>query len=96
MVGAAVIMIARLRSAWPARRRPRATDFVALDRLACDACWRCREACPNGVLGRIEMGPHRHVVIRERDACTGCGACLQACPTGALRRLDEPATGGAL
>ena len=88
-----VMVIERLTSVLPAGRRAKATDYVALDRHACDACWECLEACPNDVFGKV--GLHRHVVIRARDACSGCLACVEVCRTGALTELDEPAAGDA-
>jgi NAD-dependent dihydropyrimidine dehydrogenase PreA subunit len=69
------------------RRRASATAYVRLDRRACQACGRCVETCPKGVLGMIRMGPHRHAKIAAADACTGCLACVKACETGALTAL---------
>ena len=89
-----VMGIERLKSVLPpAGRRARGTDYVGLDRRACDACWECLEACPNDVFGKV--GLHRHVVVRARDACSGCLACVEVCRTGALTELDEPAAGDA-
>jgi NAD-dependent dihydropyrimidine dehydrogenase PreA subunit len=87
-------VIERLKSVLPpAGRRATVTDYVALDRRACDACWECLEACPNDVFGNV--GLHRHAVIHERDACTGCLACVAVCRTGALTSLDEAVSGDA-
>lgn len=89
-----VMVIERLRSALPpAGRRAKATDYVALDRHACDACWRCLEVCPNDVFSKV--GLQRHAVIHARDACTGCLVCVEECRAGALTSLDEPAAGDA-
>jgi 2-oxoglutarate ferredoxin oxidoreductase subunit delta len=82
----------RLRTALPPfGRRAQATEYVALDRHACDACWRCLEVCPNDVFGKV--GLHRHAVIRDRDACTGCLVCVEECLAGALTSLDGPESG---
>ena len=73
-------------------RRPRdVTDHIVLDRGVCEACAECVEACPNGVLRLVAVGPHRHakIVRKTADACTGCFACVRACEAGALsRRVD--------
>jgi NAD-dependent dihydropyrimidine dehydrogenase PreA subunit len=62
------------------------TDHVALDRRLCAACFLCVEACSRGVLGKVEMGPHRHAVIRDPGACAGCLKCVRVCEAGALTR----------
>jgi NAD-dependent dihydropyrimidine dehydrogenase PreA subunit len=68
------------------RRQRHATDHIVLDRGACEACRLCVEACPNGVLRMIEIGPHRHAKVLRRNAaaCTGCRACVRVCESGAL------------
>jgi NAD-dependent dihydropyrimidine dehydrogenase PreA subunit len=76
---------ARRRPPWHRRRGE--TKFVALDRRACEACWKCVDACPKAVLRRVEVGPHRHAALRSPDECTGCLACVKACETGALAPL---------
>jgi len=68
------------------RRRRGTTDYIVLDRRDCEACRSCVDACPNGVLRVIAIGPHRHAKIAHPDACTGCLACVRACETGALQR----------
>ncbi len=70
------------------RRRHDATDHIMLDRRACEACGGCIEACPNGVLRLIAVGPHRHAKIVRKTAgdCSGCYACVRACRSGALSR----------
>ena len=88
-----VMVIERLRSALPpAGRRARATGYVALDRHACDACWRCLEVCPSDVFGKV--GLQRHAVIRDRGACTGCIVCVEECRP-ARSRASTDRTGGA-
>jgi NAD-dependent dihydropyrimidine dehydrogenase PreA subunit len=88
-----VMVIERLTSVLPTGRRSRATDYVALDRRACDACWRCLEVCPNDVFDKV--GLQRHAVIRDREACTGCLVCVVECHRDALTELDEPEPGHA-
>jgi NAD-dependent dihydropyrimidine dehydrogenase PreA subunit len=72
-------------------RRPRdTTDHIALDRRACEACGTCVDACPNGVLRLIALGPHRHarIVRKTAAACTGCRACVRTCEAGAITRRE--------
>jgi 2-oxoglutarate ferredoxin oxidoreductase subunit delta len=72
------------------RRRALATQFVALDTRACEACWECVEACPNGVLRMHTIGRlHRHARIADADACSGCLKCVRVCEAGALSRVDR-------
>lgn len=72
------------------RRRAPATEFVALDTRACEVCWECVEACPDGVLGKVDLGRvHRHARIADAEACTGCLKCVRVCEAGALSRLDR-------
>jgi NAD-dependent dihydropyrimidine dehydrogenase PreA subunit len=78
----------RLRSLLPGHQHAVATDYVALDRRRCEACWECIDACRNGVLGAVSFGPHRHAVVRRPEECTGCMACVKACEAGALTRAD--------
>ena len=82
----------RTRDAARRRQRSRSTEFVALDTHACEACWKCVEACPNEVLSRVDLGRlHRHARIAAPDACTGCFTCVRVCEAGALMRLEAKA-----
>jgi len=60
------------------------TQFVSFDSSRCEACWDCIEACPKGVLGRLDLGFHRHVRLIDAQACNGCKKCVRACKSGAL------------
>lgn len=52
----------------------------------CEACGRCINACPPGVLSLIETSkpgvfvPH----LEDVDGCTGCGMCEAACAWSAI------------
>ena len=61
-----------------------ATQYILLDRSRCEACWRCVEACPRSVIGKVDFLGHRHAKIRAADDCTGCGSCVKTCQAAAL------------
>lgn len=64
------------------------TDHIALNRENCQACEKCVEACPRGVLGMISLfGLHKHALIRQAGKCKGCLACVRVCTSGALHEL---------
>jgi len=67
------------------------TEFIRFDRRECEACWKCVEACPAGVFGKINVPFHKHAKIVNREACTGCRKCLRACDYGAIGPLTEKA-----
>jgi NAD-dependent dihydropyrimidine dehydrogenase PreA subunit len=60
------------------------SEFVALDRSLCEACWECIAVCPQAVLVKIEVFGHRHAVINAGDRCAGCQRCVDVCTSGAL------------
>ncbi len=72
------------------RTRRRETKFVRLDPGLCTACWKCLDACPEQVLGRIDLGFHRHARIRYAQACKGCKKCVRVCEPGALTYTYVP------
>jgi len=65
-----------------------ASPFITLDRSRCEACWECVAACPESVLGKIDVWFHRHSVVNAGDRCVGCGRCVTACTAGALSYRD--------
>jgi 2-oxoglutarate ferredoxin oxidoreductase subunit delta len=69
--------------------RHTSSAFVSLEKGLCQACWECVAACPNGVIGKVDVWVHRHAVIRAGDTCTGCGRCVKACPNGALMPIPR-------
>ena len=68
----------------------RGTKFVRLETRLCQACWKCLEACPLQVLGKIDIGWHHHIRIRNANACNGCKKCVRACGSGALKYIYVP------
>ncbi|MGV7928736.1 MAG: ferredoxin family protein [Spirochaetota bacterium] len=73
-----------------ARRRARkSTRFIRLDARACEACWKCVEACPRAVIGKIDFFFHRHAVIANAGECTGCLKCVKVCEYGAIQGVED-------
>jgi NAD-dependent dihydropyrimidine dehydrogenase PreA subunit len=65
------------------------SKFIKLDTHLCQACWTCVEACPNGVLDKINLPFHKHARIRDAQACKGCLKCVKACPHQAIIALKQ-------
>ncbi len=55
------------------------TRFIHLDTHKCQACWECIQACPNGVIGKVDFLRHRHARISNPDQCKGCKKCVKVC-----------------
>ncbi len=66
------------------------TEYIKLIRHNCQACWKCLEACPNHVLGKVVFFSHKHAHVDNAAACKGCRKCERACPNGAIlyKRID--------
>jgi len=60
------------------------TKYIQVRTGYCDACWSCLDVCPNQVLGKLEIGPHRHIRVDRQENCKGCKKCVKACPRGAI------------
>jgi 2-oxoglutarate ferredoxin oxidoreductase subunit delta len=63
------------------------TKFVRLDTQKCQACWKCLEACKNGVIGKIDLIIHKHAILRNPESCKGCLKCVKVCEYGAYTRI---------
>ncbi len=68
------------------------TKYIELNRSRCQACWKCVEACPNDVLGKVIVFNHRHARVNHAEACKGCKKCVDSCPNGAIRYTYVPPT----
>lgn len=66
------------------------TKFIKIDTSQCQACWKCVQACPNHVLGKVVFFKHRHVRVDRAEACKGCKKCVRACPNNAISYLYLP------
>lgn len=57
------------------------TEFIStVSAHDCIACWKCVEACPRNVLGKVKFFWHRHVKFVSPGLCIGCGKCAAVCP----------------
>jgi NAD-dependent dihydropyrimidine dehydrogenase PreA subunit len=74
----------------PFPRHTQTTPFIALDTSACQAFWKCVEACPQGVIGSIVFLAHRHARIDHAEKCKGCKKCVNVCPNAAIRYTCVP------
>ena len=68
------------------------TKYIELNRSRCQACWKCVETCPNGVLGKLVIFTHRHAHVEHMEACKGCKKCVLCCPNEAIRYTYLPPT----
>jgi ferredoxin len=48
----------------------------------CVACWKCIDACPKQVIGKVGFLWHKHIVLKNPENCIGCKKCIQICPKG--------------
>ncbi|MCD8194277.1 MAG: 4Fe-4S binding protein [Tannerellaceae bacterium] len=55
------------------------TPYLWINPRICQACWKCVDACPQQVIGKVGFLWHKHIVIRNRDNCIGCKKCFNAC-----------------
>ena len=58
-----------------------------VDKMACDACGKCRQSCP---FGAISMDGGASVRVEH---CYGCGVCRTRCDRGAIELMLEPSRG---
>jgi len=63
------------------------TEFIHATGRRCQACWKCVEACPQGVLGKVNFLFHKHAIIVRPDACIGCYKCIKACRDGVITKF---------
>ncbi len=73
----------------PKFHKNRQTHFIQVSPRRCRACWKCVEACPNGVLGKIQIFTHRHVHVDRAEKCKGCLKCVRACPNQAIQSIRQ-------
>ncbi|MDR3194397.1 MAG: 4Fe-4S binding protein [Tannerella sp.] len=64
------------------------TAHVWINPRRCAACWKCVDACPEQVIGKVGFLWHRHVVIRNPERCSGCRKCMKTCPHGVFHEME--------
>jgi 2-oxoglutarate ferredoxin oxidoreductase subunit delta len=65
-------------------QRQNATEYIYLDTAKCKACWKCIEACPNGVIDKVNLPFHKHARISCPEHCKGCLKCAKVCSQQAI------------
>ena len=70
---------------------PRHTEtlYIRLDTGRCKACWACVQACPQVVIGKVDLRFHHHAHIDRAENCKGCLRCLNTCPHQAILIREE-------
>ncbi len=71
------------------KRHRQETLYIQLNTSECTACFKCIEACPKNVIGKINILIHKHAVIRNGEECTGCGRCVKVCDAGAISSIIQ-------
>ncbi|MDR3226164.1 MAG: 4Fe-4S binding protein [Prevotellaceae bacterium] len=56
------------------------TKHVWIDPRKCVACWKCVDACPEHVIGKVGFLWHKHIIIKNPERCIGCKKCIKTCP----------------
>lgn len=41
------------------------TKYVWANHRKCEACWKCIDACPKQVIGKVVFLWHKHIVIKD-------------------------------
>jgi len=70
-------------------RRHARTLSVQLNTSKCKACWKCIEACPSQVIGKIDLPWHKHALLINPNFCCGCLNCIKNCLYGAYSKNDK-------
>ncbi|MBR5644733.1 MAG: ferredoxin family protein [Salinivirgaceae bacterium] len=65
-------------------RHVQQTAHITIDLHCCQACWKCVNACPKQVLGKIDLPFHKHVKIVNAEKCIGCNKCVKMCEFGVI------------
>ena len=60
------------------------TEHIKIISRNCKACFKCVDACPNEVIGIVDVAYFQHSHINNPDNCSGCLECLKICPNSAI------------
>ena len=63
--------------------------FIEYNSRNCKACWQCLSACPNEVIGKIDIFFHKHAKISNPDKCIGCMKCVKSCEYNAIKPINK-------
>jgi 2-oxoglutarate ferredoxin oxidoreductase subunit delta len=63
--------------------------LVLINHSQCQACWKCLDACPAKVIGKVSFLWHKHAKMAHYDKCTGCLKCVKICPLGAIISISK-------
>ncbi|MDR3327212.1 MAG: 4Fe-4S dicluster domain-containing protein [Prevotellaceae bacterium] len=58
------------------------TAYVWANTQNCTACWKCIDACPKKVIGKVGFLWHKHIIIKNVENCIGCKTCIKTCSQG--------------
>ena len=70
-------------------REHKRTSSIQLNTGNCKACSKCIEACPNQVIGKIDLPWHKHAIIIDPNSCCGCLNCIKICSYGAYSKIEK-------
>ena len=73
--------------------RRKRTKYICADTSKCKACWDCIDECKYGVLGKVNVWFHKHVVIINAEKCRGCKSCIDVCPNGVFEPVMKTQAG---
>ncbi|MDR2847529.1 MAG: 4Fe-4S binding protein [Bacteroidales bacterium] len=62
---------------------------ILINHHQCKACWKCLDACPQKVLGKVNFLWHKHAKMSHPDKCIGCLKCVKTCPHGAIIPISK-------
>jgi 2-oxoglutarate ferredoxin oxidoreductase subunit delta len=65
--------------------RHRETSYIRLNTHQCKACWDCVTACPQNVLGKVDLPFHKHARVDQAEKCKGCLCCIN----GAIQSKEK-------
>ena len=65
---------------------------IAINMDRCKGCERCREACPQKILGmsnKLNAKGYNYAVVTDGPRCIGCRLCAISCPDVAIEVYAE-------
>ena len=65
---------------------------IEINRERCKGCERCKDACPQGILGlssELNSRGHHFASVLRPHRCVGCRLCAITCPDVAIEVMVE-------